>query len=60
MTVMTVAVMGLIFLVTVATVVGILDATRAPRWRRIAAERREEWEARHPAFHGDIDNADED
>ena len=35
---------GLIFLI--AGVVGIVDAATAPAWRRVAAERRERWEAR--------------
>jgi hypothetical protein len=39
---------GLIFLI--AVVVGIIDAAQAPVWRRVAAERRQSWEAR--AFHG--------
>ncbi len=60
MAVVTVAAMGFVFLVAVAIVVGILDAARTSKWRQVAAARREEWEARHPAFHGDIDNADED
>jgi hypothetical protein len=42
---------GVIFLVLVAIVVGIVDAAQAPRWRRIAAERREQWEARQPQLH---------
>lgn len=50
---------GLVFLTVVAIVVGIIDATRAPRWRRIAAERREQWESRRPEFHG-VDGADPD
>jgi hypothetical protein len=33
---------GLIFLL--AAVVGVVDAVRAPSWRRVAAERRERWE----------------
>jgi hypothetical protein len=43
---------GLVFLVLVAIVVGIVDTTQRPRWRRIAAERRERWEARQPQLHG--------
>ena len=48
----TVIATGVVFLVLVAIVVGIVDAAQAPRWRRIAAERREEWEARRPQPHG--------
>jgi hypothetical protein len=36
---------GLIFLL--AGIVRVLDAVRAARWRLVAAERRESWEARH-------------
>lgn len=43
---------GLGFIAAVAIVVGIVDAAQASAWRRIAAERRENWEARQPAFHG--------
>lgn len=50
---------GLVFLTVVAVVVGVIDATRAPTWRRIAAERRERWESRRPEFHG-IDGPDPD
>ena len=35
---------GLIFLL--AGIVRVLDAVRAARWRLVAAERRESWEAR--------------
>ena len=35
---------GLIFLL--AGVVRVLDAVRAERWRRVAAQRRQTWEAR--------------
>jgi Tfp pilus assembly protein PilE len=37
---------GVAFIVIVAIVVGIVDSVRAPAWRRIAAERRENWETR--------------
>ncbi|MGH3588732.1 MAG: hypothetical protein ACRDQ0_20680 [Pseudonocardia sp.] len=43
---------GLVFLALVAIVVGIVDAVQASTWRRIAAERRERWEARQPQMHG--------
>jgi hypothetical protein len=33
-------------------VVGIVDSVRAPAWRRIAAERRENWETRQFETHG--------
>jgi hypothetical protein len=48
---------GVVFLVLVAIVVGIVDAAQASRWRRIAAERREEWEARQPQLQGADSNA---
>ena len=43
---------GVAFIVVVAIVVGIVDAFQAPAWRRIAAERRENWEARQLELHG--------
>lgn len=44
---------GLGFIAVVAIVVGIVDAAQSSAWRRVAAERRESWEARHqPEFHG--------
>lgn len=46
---------GVGFIVVVAIIVGIADAVQAPAWRQIAAERREEWEARQPEFHGGND-----
>lgn len=46
---------GVGFLVLVAIVVGIVDARQAARWRRIAAERREQWEARQLQLHGGVD-----
>jgi hypothetical protein len=46
-TVITLIAAGIAFIVVVAIVVGIVDATQAPAWRRVAAERREQWEARH-------------
>jgi hypothetical protein len=38
---------GLAFLLVAAIVVGIVDTLQASSWRRIAAERREQWESRH-------------
>lgn len=43
---------GIGILVLVAIVVGIVDARQASTWRRIAAERRAQWEARQPQLHG--------
>jgi hypothetical protein len=43
---------GLGFLLVAAIVVGIVDALQASSWRRIAAERREQWESRHLQPHG--------
>jgi len=47
---------GLGFLLLAAIVVGIVDAMQAPSWRQVAAERREQWEARRLQPHGrDLD-----
>lgn len=43
---------GLGLLVVIAVVVGVVDSARASAWRRIAAARRAQWEARRPEFHG--------
>ena len=43
---------GLGFLLLAAIVVGVVDAFQAASWRQIAAERREDWEARHLQLHG--------
>jgi hypothetical protein len=43
---------GIGLLILVAIVVGIVDATHAAEWRRIAAERRARWEAKQPQLHG--------
>jgi hypothetical protein len=43
---------GIGLLVLVAIVVGIVEAAQAPTWRQIAAERRAQWEAKHPQLHG--------
>ena len=45
---------GLGFLLLAAIVVGIVDALQASSWRRIAAERREQWESRHLQPHGRV------
>ncbi len=46
-TVITMIIGGLAALLLVAIVVGIVDARQASSWRQVAAERREDWEARH-------------
>jgi hypothetical protein len=48
----TVVVGGLLSIVVIAIVVGVVDAFQASAWRRIAAERRESWEARQLELHG--------
>jgi len=60
--VITVIVAGVGFIVIVTIVVGIADAYRAPARRQIAAERRQNWEARQLEFHGveDVDGWDDD
>jgi Trk-type K+ transport system membrane component len=45
---------GLGFLLLAAIVVGIVDALQASSWRRIAAERREQWESRHLQLQGRV------
>ncbi len=45
---------GLGFLLLAAIVVGVVDALQASSWRRIAAERREQWESRHLQPHGRV------
>jgi hypothetical protein len=47
-----IAVAGIAFIVVVAVVVGIVDALQAPAWRRIAAERHENWARRQFQHHG--------
>jgi hypothetical protein len=61
-TVITMTIVGLVALVLVAIVVGIVDAHQAATWRQIAAERRENWEARHLQPHGpsNLDEVDDD
>ncbi len=53
----TMLVLSIGFLVVLAILVGIVDATHASRWRGVAEERREKWEARQPEYHG-IDTND--
>lgn len=43
---------GLCMIALIAVVVGIVDAAQAAAWREIAAQRRENWDARRPEFHG--------
>jgi hypothetical protein len=43
---------GLGFLLLAAIVVGVVDALQASAWRQVAAERREQWEARRLQPHG--------
>jgi len=50
--VITMIIGGLRFLLVAAVVVGIVDALQASSWRRVAAERREQWESRHLQPHG--------
>ena len=53
-TVITMILGGLGFLLLAAIVVGVVDAMQAASWRRIAAERREQWESRHLQPHGRV------
>jgi hypothetical protein len=46
MSTIAIAIAGIGLLVVVAIVVGIVDAIQAPAWRRIAAERHENWQRR--------------
>ncbi len=48
----TIVVAGIAFIVVVAVVVGIMDAVQARVWREIAAERRDNWEARQLQANG--------
>lgn len=43
---------GVALLALIAVIVGVVDSAQASAWRRIAAARREQWEARQPEFHG--------
>jgi hypothetical protein len=53
---------GIGLIVVIAVVVGIVDAAHASAWRRIAAERRRNWEARQLEPHGEVwsDSWDDD
>lgn len=51
---------GLALILLIAVVVGIVDAAYSSRWRSVAAERRDQWEARRPEFHGGYEAWDED
>lgn len=57
----TLIVAGILVIALIAVVVGIVDAAQAGTWREIAAQRRRQWLARQPEFHGvDGDAWDED
>jgi hypothetical protein len=51
MTVAVVVIVGLGMLVVIGVVVGIIDAAQARAWRRVAAERRRNWEVRQGGGH---------
>jgi hypothetical protein len=51
---------GIAAVVVLAIVVQIVDAVQAAKWRQIAAERRERWEARQLQHHGVGADADWD
>jgi hypothetical protein len=55
----TLIVAGLGLLILVAVVVGIVEATQAPTWRQIAAERRARWEAKQPQLHAGAQSHDD-
>lgn len=42
-----VLVAGIVLIFVLAAVVGVVDARNAPRWRRVAADRRRAWESVH-------------
>jgi hypothetical protein len=44
--VITLILVGLAALVAIGTVVGVVDAAQSRAWRRVAAERRRNWEMR--------------
>jgi hypothetical protein len=48
---------GLGVLAVMGVVVGILDAAQARAWRRVAAERRRNWEVRQAASSGRSDDS---
>ncbi len=51
---------GIALIVVVAVVVGVVDARQAAGWRQIAAERREQWEARVLELHGVDERLDDE
>ncbi len=51
---------GIVLIAVVALIVGIVDATQAPAWRRVAAKRRQEWEERSLELHGGVEPAGQD
>ncbi|WP_232660916.1 hypothetical protein [Pseudonocardia sp. TRM90224] len=44
-------------IIMIAIIVGIVDAAQASAWRRIAQERRHNWESKLPEYHG-VDSAE--
>lgn len=60
MTIVIVAVAGIVAIALVAVVVGVVDADRAGDWRQVAAERRERWEERVRETHGVVEAPDPD
>jgi hypothetical protein len=48
---------GVGIMVVIAIAVGIIDTVHAPSWREVAAQRRRDWEARQPEYHG-VDDQD--
>jgi hypothetical protein len=57
--VIAVVVGGIGLIVVIAIVVGVVDAAQASSWRAVAAERRRNWEAHRPEYHG-VDDRDAD
>ncbi|MFR9804921.1 hypothetical protein ACL02T_21925 [Pseudonocardia sp. RS010] len=55
-----VVLIGLGALAVIGVVVGILDAAQAGAWRRVAAERRRNWEIRQAATGGRSDSREDD
>lgn len=47
MTVLVLVLVGLGVLAVIGVVVGVTDAAQSRAWRRVAAERRRNWEVRH-------------
>ena len=46
---------GIVFIAVAAIVVGVVDAAGATRWRRVAEERRRNWEERVLELHGGVE-----